>query len=150
MKLLQLVTKLFMVQYEQMFGIADCPVSYGKYLFRAEWFMKHGLPMYNDECQSDNTCKFLMDAIRRLAQVRLVIGPACLFNCRTHSIVVSLSCSCLSGRYPLQWPQCVSIFCPSLLQQVCHCIQCQLCSQPCFAHLHVLFQSHQATAGPRH
>ena len=38
---------------------------------------------YNDECQSDNTCKFLMDAIRRLAQVCIIAASACsqLFNC---------------------------------------------------------------------
>jgi hypothetical protein len=51
-----------------MFGIGNCPVSYGKYLFRPEWIMKHGLPEYSNECQSDCIGKFLMDDIRRLAQ----------------------------------------------------------------------------------
>lgn len=68
MKLLQVVTRLWMLQYEKMFGIGDCPVSYGKYLFRPEWIMKHGLPEYSNECQSDCIGKFLMDDIRRLAQ----------------------------------------------------------------------------------
>ena len=69
MELLEAVTKRFMLQYERMFGITDCPVSYGKYLLRPAWIMKHGLPRYNDECQSHIQSKFMMDDIRRLAQV---------------------------------------------------------------------------------
>eukprot|EP00935_MAST-01C_sp_MAST-1C-sp1_P000713 g713.t1 len=68
MKLLRTVTRLFMLQYEQLEGIASCSVTYGKYLFRPEWLMKHGIETYNDECQSDNICKFLMDDLRRLKQ----------------------------------------------------------------------------------
>ena len=68
MRLLRTVTRLFMLQYEQLEGIASCSVTYGKYLFRPEWLMKHGIETYNDECQSDNICKFLMDDLRRLKQ----------------------------------------------------------------------------------
>ena len=75
MELLEAVTKRFMLQYERMFGITDCPVSYGKYLLRPQWIMKHGLPRYNDECQSDIQSKFMMDDIRRLAQVRDDLHP---------------------------------------------------------------------------